>query len=211
MNLPEKYRPRCLEEVLAQDKAKAMIRTLTARSWGGRGWWITGQSGAGKTTLAHIIAQQGADKFNVREIVARQLTPSIIAELQRQWMYVAMGDKPGYCLIVNEAHGLTKPVIEILLDVIENLRDNVCIIFTTTRDGNDLFEEQLDSSPFASRCIQLSLASRGLCEPFAKRVQEIAEKEGLNGKPFSEYIKLLKEYRNNFRAALQAVESGRMA
>ena len=116
----------------------------------------------------------------------------------------------GYALIVNEAHGLTKPVIEILLDVLENLPDNVLVVFTTTRDGQDLFEEQLDSGPFASRCINITLASRGLCEPFAERAKAIAKREGLDGKPISDYIRLMKNCRNNLRMALQQIEAGAM-
>jgi len=68
----------------------------------------------------------------------------------------------------------------------------------------------MDASPFASRCITVSLTPRGLAESFARHVAAIADKEGLNGKPIGDYINLAKEYRNNMRAMLMAVESGRM-
>ena len=54
----EKYRPKTFDEVLGQDKAIHKIELLLARGWGGRAWWISGASGAGKTTLARIIAGQ---------------------------------------------------------------------------------------------------------------------------------------------------------
>lgn len=209
MTLQEKYRPRTLDQVVAQDAIIRRLKLLEANGLGGRALWFAGPSGSGKTTLAKILAGKVADPMYITEIIGRQLTPNRLKELKDQWIYLPMLG-PGYCLIVNEAHGLAKPTIEMLLDVLENLPKNVLVIFTTTRDGQDLFEEQLDSSPFASRCVSLMLASRGLCEPFAARAKEIAEAEGLDGKPIEAYIRLMKEKRNNLRAVLSEIESGAM-
>ena len=54
------------------------------------------------------------------------------------------------------------------------------------------------------------MARRGLAESIAKRALEIARAEGLDGKPLSQYIELVKQSRNNFRAVLQHIESGGM-
>ena len=109
---------------------------------------------------------------------------------------------------------MAKPVIEVLLNVLEDMASGqlsrVTIIFTTTTEGNDLFEEQLDANPFTSRVISISLARRDIAQPFAERCHEIAESEGLNGKPIEEYIKLARKTGNNFRAMLQAIEMGEM-
>jgi replication-associated recombination protein RarA len=209
MRLSEKYRPQTLAEVIGQDKAVRILERLTSRSWGGRAYWLAGNSGTGKTTLAWVLARMQAHELYITETVGRQLTPNRLREMSDKWHYRPMYGS-GYALIVNEAHGLTKPVIEILLDVLENLPDNVLVVFTTTRDGQDLFEEQLDSGPFASRCINITLASRGLCEPFAERAKAIAEREGLDGKTISDYIRLMKNCRNNLRMALQHIEAGAM-
>ena len=67
MQLYEKYRPHTFDGVLGQDKAIGQIRRLTDRQWGGQAFWVSGASGTGKTTLARIIAEMGADEFCITE------------------------------------------------------------------------------------------------------------------------------------------------
>lgn len=202
--LHEQYRPSRLSDVLGQEKAVKVLSRFG--SFGGRAFYLSGNSGTGKTTIAKIIAGQTViGGFDVVEIVGRELTTLTLRSIMERWMFCG-----GHALIVNESHGLTKPVIEKLLDVIENLPSHTVIIFTTSREGADLFEEQLDSSPFSSRCINISLASRGLAPIFARRAREIAGVEGLDGKPEADYMKLVNRHRSNMRAVLMEIESGAM-
>ncbi|UCE66766.1 MAG: AAA family ATPase [Candidatus Zixiibacteriota bacterium] len=210
MRLDEKYRPKDFDSVIGQDKIVSLLKVMAEKNdFGGRSFWITGNSGTGKSTIAMLIAACLASKFTTFETTGRELTVSDLKRYSDFWRSKAItGD--GWALIVNESHGLSRPVIEVLLNTLEKLPDHVVIIFTTTNDGNDLFEEQLDSGPFASRCISLRLASRNLCEPFAARAKEIAQLEGLDGKPIEEYVKLMKQCRNNLRQAYREIESGAM-
>lgn len=210
--LADKYRPNSLADVVGQDKAVKIIESLLNRqALGGRAIDITGKSGTGKTTLAKIVAGLFADPLYITETVARQLMPSDLRQWFDRTKYTTLFGKSGHALIVNERHGLRKDTIEVLLDVLENLPSNAVVIFTTTIEGNTLFEDQqIDASPFKSRCLSIALSQRDLCKPFAARVQEIAQAEGLDGKPLEAYERLLKDCGNNFREALSRIEAGIM-
>jgi replication factor C subunit 2/4 len=71
----EKYRPSKWSDVIGQDKVIGRIQALAQRgSLSGRAYWLSGQSGTGKTTIARLIAQDVADPFLIQEVDASALT-----------------------------------------------------------------------------------------------------------------------------------------
>lgn len=209
--LYETYRPTSWESVVGQEKAVTALTRIAGIRWGGRAIWISGQSGQGKTTLARLYAAEGAEPLNTVELDAGELTPARVRDMAIDSLYHGLGNKTGRAYIVNEAHGLRKDTIRSLLVELERIPGHAVWIFTTTRDGQDsLFEDYDDAGPLLSRCLAIRLTPRGLAEAFAQVAHDIADKEGLNGKPIESYIRLAKDCRNNMREMLTRIEAGEM-
>lgn len=211
-SLVKKYRPSSWADVVAQSKALKTIDDMRPRGLAGRAWWISGQSGTGKTTIARLLAAEIADDLCIIEFDAGEVTKADIRELERNARTRGFG-KGGRAIIINEAHGLRCDAIRQLLITLEEdkIPSHVIWIFTTTCDGQEtLFEDKEDSGPLLSRCVELPLSRRDLAGPFAQRAMEIARAENLDGQPIEAYLKLAKECRNNFRMMLNRIDKGAM-
>ena len=210
MQLHEQYRPKSWSEVVGQDKALSRIETLRKRGLAGRAYWLSGQSGTGKTTIAKLLAAEVADEHCTTELDASEVTPALLREIEQQMQLYGWGGR-GRAYIINEAHGLSRPAIRQLLVLLERLPSHVVFVFTTTVEGQEnLFEEKIDAHPLLSRCIEIPLARRDLAKPFAERARQIAKAEGLDGQDEGAYLRLVRNHKNNMRAVLQAIESGAM-
>lgn len=113
--------------------------------------------------------------------------------LRRSMATYAMGTKQGRAYIFNEAHGMSKGAVRLMLGVLEPIPSHVVFIFTTTIDGMALFEDgQIDAGPLLSRCVRLL---RGIIRH--ERLED--------GHDIGYYTNKVNAANGNFRALLQAI------
>jgi replication-associated recombination protein RarA len=87
MQLHEQYRPKTWAEVVGQEKAMAKINALRPRGLAGRAYWISGQSGTGKTTIGRLLAREVAEPECTMSVWKRQEVQELLhAEVDRWTM-----------------------------------------------------------------------------------------------------------------------------
>ncbi len=212
MQLFEKYRPKDLDDVVGQDKAVATIRRVIGRKgWDRDAFWIEGDTGTGKTTIAQCIARElgcPPESLGYQEIDGEKCTVDEVRRLADHAIRCRLFEDLWKVVIVNEAHAMTAKAVQAWLTFLEKLPGRWIVVFTTTQESSTLFGDF--NQPFMGRVKCIRLTKVGLKEAFAEHLQRIAKAEELDGKPLSLYQRLVHINRGDMRSCFQAIEMGEM-
>ncbi len=212
MQLAEKYRPSTWAEFIGQEKLIKRVREIIGREAfgedGGEAFWLSGPTGTGKTTLAHLLAKElGCTEWTIEEIDGDACSVDRVRKIASGMHLAGWGGTGWKVYIVNEAHAMTPKAVQVLLTTLKRIPGKCLFVFTTTETG-DLFGSF--SGPLLSRCKVFPFTSQGLCKLFATRAREIAVAEDMDGQAPAKYLRLVQNCHNSMREVLQKIDAGEM-
>ena len=199
MSLVEKYRPETFADIVGNDGKVGVMKKFCANP-SPSAWLLTGASGIGKTSLAHVVANElNPNAFNGLgkiEIQSGDCTAATISELWNRLAY-SPGGSGWVTVIINEADAMTQGAAVKLLDALEKIPAKTCVILTSNDTAN--MPDRL-----LSRMKVLFFTAQGMAEAGAKRLESIYKAEGGNNgyKP----LNAMRAAKNNLRAAIQELE-----
>ena len=212
--LADKYRPQTWAEVAGNDRAIERIADLTVNAFETGDplvLLLTGPAGVGKSTVARLVAKTlGADPCHVDLIPAGKCTAERVREVEQTLSHTAMFGSGWKVAIVEEVDKVSPQAVNLWLTLLETMPSKCCVIFTSNTKPDELYGG-IDS-PFVSRCYPLWFTTQGLATsngdpgPAAERLKWIAQQEGINGKPDSYYVGLIRTCKGNIRAAIHRME-----
>ena len=209
--LYERYRPQYLRQIIGQDKAVGLLtNALRAGLLSGEALWLDGETGVGKTTAGLCLARMlGCGPWSVEVIEGSRCTAPLVHELGENMGLLPLDSQEGWRVyIVNNADSMTQGAAEAFLDLLEVLPARRLFVFTSRRAVDGLFPEL--GNQLRGRCMRVHFTNQGLADKFARLLYHIAQREGLNGKPFEDYRRLLKDCNNSPREGLQRIQLGEM-
>ena len=199
VNLYNKYRPTCFDEVVGQKPVIRTLRNAVSRNRVAHAYLFRGSRGSGKTSTARILCRttncltgvaclqcdgcSGAmrDVFELDAASNRGIDDitELIETLQFRPKFV---DKR--FVIIDEAHQLTSAAVNALLKIVEEPPAHIYFIFCTTEPikywddySNQLTEAEKAFDILASRCQSFIFTKVGYAD-ILKKLRYICESEG---------------------------------
>lgn len=188
MKITETYRPNSFSQVIAQTTSVRQIQSCISRNgYAGSSFWLTGETGTGKTTLAQIMANEfcSDNEFTITEVIGRDVTVEFVRDYDKRMNYKPMGT--GRCLIINEAQDLSDSVVSLLLALVEKINRSAhdMIIFTAMVDVLEIKNDPMNRwRALQGRCSVIELADSSsplFRQDVVEYLEGVAAQEGIRG------------------------------
>lgn len=211
MQLYEQYRPRKLDEVAGHEAVTSALKAMLARpGFDERGFWFQGPSGSGKSTLARIVASTlCSSDFDIEDVDGANCTIDRVRDLEHCWSLCSHGESGWRAVIVDEAHAMSKPAVQLWLTLLEKAPKRRLAVFTSTEVLTDIFGNF--TSPFERRVHVFTLqADDQTRQAMAWRLSEIAAAEHISGwESVPDCRRLVERCNGNMGMAIQKMQTER--
>lgn len=200
--LSEKYQPETISEFIGLDKAKRIFTKFLQAPYKSA-WLFVGPPGTGKTTFAIALAKQL--NTELKHIPSQECNVANVSEVIRQCWYVPRNNT-FHVVLVDEADKQSTASQLHFLSKLDGTAMPPQTIFIFTCNTTDGLEPR-----FLSRTRQIDFSSHGMAEPGAELLERIFTREAPTATDKPNFLKMMREARNNVRDALMNLETELLA
>lgn len=198
-SLTEKYRPRVIADFAGLEKPKKIAEKLIANPRESA-WLFMGPSGVGKTTFALAIAE--AIPAELHHIPSQECNLDNIERVRRTCQYVPQSGKRAHLVLIDEADQMTPAAQISMLSKLDSTNFPPNTIFILTCNSTDRLE-----SRFLSRLHTVEFSSYGISAEASLLLRKIWDEETNGSVDRPDFSRIVKDSRNNVRAAMMALET----